>query len=273
MERPGQILSDDFVGCIHSVQINGRHLNLSKPIKSYGVEPACNRSSRFSVCSEDRSAPVMTAESASDTITTMSIISNTTTTTTTTDQNRRHTASAVCGLGATGCYDQWKRTVCFCSGNPTYSAPNCESALEPVTLNDGSFVEFKISEKHRRVNLLESIYRGSTIWRKWSERQQNHRQDATVSNEHHYRSKRSILSTSTTSSSLEDSNGGPKFGFKKFMTLMFRTVHSSGLLLYSATNKDFTSVEVSNDEFLVFDSNLFKVEYKEEKKLFCCCSI
>ena len=32
-ERPRQVLSDDFVGCIHSASINGRALNLSAPIQ------------------------------------------------------------------------------------------------------------------------------------------------------------------------------------------------------------------------------------------------
>ena len=32
-ERPGQVLADDFVGCIQSASINGRPLNLSGPIQ------------------------------------------------------------------------------------------------------------------------------------------------------------------------------------------------------------------------------------------------
>ena len=32
-ERPGQVVSDDFIGCMHGVSINGRPLNLSGPIQ------------------------------------------------------------------------------------------------------------------------------------------------------------------------------------------------------------------------------------------------
>ena len=32
-ERPGQVLADDFIGCIHGASINGRPLNLSGPIQ------------------------------------------------------------------------------------------------------------------------------------------------------------------------------------------------------------------------------------------------
>lgn len=32
-ERPNQVHSDDFVGCIHSVSINGRSLNFSASIQ------------------------------------------------------------------------------------------------------------------------------------------------------------------------------------------------------------------------------------------------
>lgn len=43
LERPGQVHSDDFVGCIHSVSVNGRALNLSNPLRSQNVSPTCGR--------------------------------------------------------------------------------------------------------------------------------------------------------------------------------------------------------------------------------------
>lgn len=46
LERPGQIHSDDLVGCVHSVSINGRGLNLTNPISSRGVKATCGRSER-----------------------------------------------------------------------------------------------------------------------------------------------------------------------------------------------------------------------------------
>ncbi|ODM97824.1 Cadherin-related tumor suppressor [Orchesella cincta] len=56
LERPGQIQTDDFVGCIHSVVVNGRHLNMSSPMESRGVSENCQRvedvcqSSGFNKC-------------------------------------------------------------------------------------------------------------------------------------------------------------------------------------------------------------------------------
>lgn len=44
LERPGQIHSDDFVGCVHSVSVNGRPLNLSHPIQAEGIQNKCTRS-------------------------------------------------------------------------------------------------------------------------------------------------------------------------------------------------------------------------------------
>lgn len=43
LERPGQVHSDDFVGCIQSVSVNGRPLNLSNPLRSQHISPTCGR--------------------------------------------------------------------------------------------------------------------------------------------------------------------------------------------------------------------------------------
>jgi protocadherin Fat 4 len=43
LERPGQIETDDFVGCIHSIVVNGRHLNLSTPLESRSISDQCQR--------------------------------------------------------------------------------------------------------------------------------------------------------------------------------------------------------------------------------------
>lgn len=42
-DRPGQVHSDDFIGCFQSVSVNGRSLNLSNPLKSRGVTSTCQR--------------------------------------------------------------------------------------------------------------------------------------------------------------------------------------------------------------------------------------
>lgn len=43
LERPGQIQTDDFVGCIHSIAVNGRPLNMSTPFESRGISEECQR--------------------------------------------------------------------------------------------------------------------------------------------------------------------------------------------------------------------------------------
>lgn len=47
-DRPGQVHSHDFIGCIQSVSVNGRSLNLSNPLKSRGVTNTCHR--RRDIC-------------------------------------------------------------------------------------------------------------------------------------------------------------------------------------------------------------------------------
>ncbi|XP_023230562.1 cadherin-related tumor suppressor-like, partial [Centruroides sculpturatus] len=44
IERPGQIAADDFVGCVHSVAVNGRMLDLGSPVKSMHTATTCVRS-------------------------------------------------------------------------------------------------------------------------------------------------------------------------------------------------------------------------------------
>ncbi|XP_076279539.1 cadherin-related tumor suppressor fat [Lasioglossum baleicum] len=180
LERPGQVHSDDFVGCVHSVSINGRALNLSNPLSSRGVKSTCIRSSK-SPCLRDSKDSV-----------------------------------SVCG-GNAKCYDKWHQVTCQCG---SVTAPNCDSAVEPVTLSDGGFVEFKVSEKHRRMQLLEYLYGGSTVWHK----------------------------NRVTRSTAEDTSFISSSSPLKTIGLMFRTVKSDGVLVYAATNKHFTSVELRNGQ-------------------------
>lgn len=76
LERPGQVHSDDLVGCIHSVSINGRSLNLTNPLSSRGVKSTCGRSER-SPCATNKQ-----------------------------DFN------TICGSGK--CYDKWHQVSCQC---------------------------------------------------------------------------------------------------------------------------------------------------------------
>ncbi|XP_011701166.1 PREDICTED: cadherin-related tumor suppressor [Wasmannia auropunctata] len=182
LERPGQVHADDFVGCVHSVSINGRALNLTNPIASRGVKSTCVRSQRN---------PCL--------------------------RNEKDTAS-VCAVNAQ-CHDKWHQVMCQCG---SLIAPNCHGALEPVTLSEGGFIEFKISEKHRRMQLLEYLYGGSTTW-------------------HMNRVKRSLI---------EDTSFITNPLSLKTIGLMFRTVKSDGILIYAATNKHFTSIELRSGQLI-----------------------
>jgi len=115
LERPGQVHSDDFVGCVHSISINGRALNLTNPVASRGVKSTCVRSQQ-SPCSRNGKQAV-----------------------------------SVCGLNAQ-CYDKWHQVTCQCG---SLTAPNCHGALEPITLSEGGFVEFKV--KRDRMSLISCI--------------------------------------------------------------------------------------------------------------------
>lgn len=191
LERPGQIHSDDLVGCVHSISINGRALNLSSPLSSQNVDSICGRTR----------SPCAGSSQTNEVVEVLN----------------------PCGEGQ--CLDRWKSHQCICSG---LVSTNCKEALEPITLTDGSFVEFKVSEKHVRMQLLDSFYHGSTLW-----------------NKHYQRYKRYAESTPA------GLDGLPVVPAKS-LSIMFRTVKKQGLVFYSATNKDFTSVEVSS----IFHTNL-----------------
>lgn len=166
LERPGQVHSDDFVGCMHSVIVNGYNLNFSNPIVSKAVDPFCNRQGQ---CAQ---------------------------------------SSTLCG-DESSCLDRWTGVMCKCEGNDVLS-PNCFQAFKPVSLGEGAFLEYKITEKHRRMHLLESIYNGTTVWRQ------------------PLRIKRSSFVVNPV----------------KELSLMFRTMKSNATILLAASNSDFTLVKV-----------------------------
>lgn len=177
LERPAQLHSDDFVGCIHSVSINGRALNLSNPLSSRGITPTCNRKTG-GACSAGLS---------------------------------NDPAQIVCGTY--DCSDRWYYAMCKCGGNSL--SPNCYDSLDPISLTDGGFLEFKISEKFRRMKLLESFYVDELLWQ----------------DEH--------LSTNQTTSRKEKSP-------HKMMSIMFRTLQPNGIIIYASTNKHYSTVELRN---------------------------
>lgn len=167
LERPGQIHSDDLVGCVHSVSVNGRLLNLSQPLESEGIQNTCVRKGS---CTAITSDPC---------------------------------------LGYGTCLDHWSSVSCNCGNN--LIAPNCQGALQPVSLTEGAFVEFVISKKHKRMQLLEIFYGGSTSWKNQNQ--------------------------------LKDSPA-------KSISLLFRTVQRQGVIFYATSNKQYTSVELIDGQII-----------------------
>ena len=183
-DRPGQVHSDDFVGCIQSLSVNGRSVNLSNPLQSRGVTSTCHR--RREIC--DIHAPM-------------------------------------CGEGGT-CIDRWSNATCSCQGGLT--APNCFSSLEPVSITEGSYVEFRISERHRRRQVLRTLYLN----------EQRKKRDV---DDYDLLDRRWFSSQQQPRRLIRRDIGGSH----NSMSVSFRTVAKFGHLLFAATNNDFTSLRVS----------------------------
>ena len=183
-ERPGQVHSDDFVGCIQSLSVNGRSLNLANPLQSRGVTNTCHR--RRDICEAH---------------------------------------GPMCGDGGS-CIDQWSNATCSCKGG--LRAPNCFTSLEPVSVTEGSFVEFAISERHRRRQVLRTLY---------SNEQQRKRRDAyedeedALLNGRFYRDRRNI-------------GAGFLSHPHNSVSISFRTVAKYGYILFASTNNDFTALRL-----------------------------
>lgn len=114
--------------------------------------------------------------------------------------------------GAQGsCVDRWTSAACECAAadGGAVLAPDCGESLQPVALAEGAFLAFRVAETHRRVQLLDQVYRGTTRWLGKAARPA---QAATTA--------------------------------VKTLSLAFRTARRDGLLLYAASNKDFTAIQV-----------------------------
>ncbi|KAL1139777.1 hypothetical protein AAG570_006754, partial [Ranatra chinensis] len=206
LERPGQVHSDDLVGCVHSVAINGRALNLTSPLQSREIQNTCSRSGK-SPCANILSNSIPDSS------------------------EQGQPSNQVCGPSGT-CFDRWRSVSCACDRSGLIS-PDCKESLEPVTLSDGGFIEFKVTETHRRMQLLESIYGGSTLWH----------------SRHSDRSRRNTLGLGRPVASASTAQPPKK------VSIMFRTHRPDGIILFAATNKDYTSIELMNGQ-LVYISQL-----------------
>lgn len=198
LERPGQILSDDLVGCVHSVSVNGRPLNLTNPIKSRGISSTCNRNTNGGPCS----------------------------------QSHHNDPGLLLCDKYEGCLDRWHVAMCRCGGD-LYS-PDCFNSVEPISLNEGGFIEFKITEKHRRMQLLDHLYFGPASWTNEANFVREKRFASRLFNNH-----------SLPQALIQDN--------VRSLSLLFRTYTPDGLILYLATNKHYTSIELRNGK-LVYNS-------------------
>ncbi|KAH8260379.1 hypothetical protein KR026_010588 [Drosophila bipectinata] len=187
LERPGQVHSDDLVGCLHSVHIGGRPLNLSSPLEHRGILPGCNRQA----CQ-----PSLAAER--------------------------------CGGFAGQCIDRWSSSLCQCGGQ--LQSPDCSESLEPVTLSNGAFVEFRVSELYRRMQLLENMYSAKNAW-----------------SNNYPRERRQVggdIHNLTIASQIYEA--------PKMLSFLFRTFKPDGHLLYAATNQMFTSLTLKEGRLVYF---------------------
>lgn len=179
--------SDDLVGCLHSVHIGGRALNLSTPLEHRGILPGCNRQA----CQ-----PSLAAER--------------------------------CGGFAGQCIDRWSSSLCQCGGQ--LQSPDCSESLEPVTLSNGAFVEFRVSELYRRMQLLENMYSAKNAW--------------TDSYPRERRQAGGDLHNLTIASQVYEA--------PKMLSFLFRTYKPDGQLLYAATNQMFTSLSLKEGRLVYF---------------------
>lgn len=192
LERPGQIHSDDFVGCMHSLTINGRLLNLTNPLHSFGIEANCARSEKGACSKAD-----------------------------------------LCGSGE--CQDTWKAHLCKCDG--TVISTDCSVSLQAISVGENGFLFYKISEKHRRMQLLDTFYNGNTFWEKVHNKA-NVKVNVKVNNP------------------------------AKTLTFFFRTHRKNGILFYAATEKYFTLIELLDGKVTYISKqntvvNMTKADQKE----------
>lgn len=118
-------------------------------------------------------------------------------------------------------------------------SPDCYNSLDPISLGDGGFLEFKISDKHRRMQLLDSFYNAEDLW----------------TNEVDNRRRReSIELENTTSSAFIVENEPPKS-----LGILFKTLRPNGMILYASTNKHYTSVELRNGKLFYQSKQSYSV--------------
>lgn len=204
LERPGQVRTDDFVGCVHSVSINGRALNMSSPVKSRGILSTCSRNPNGGACSVGlANEPTL----------------------------------PICG-SFDHCIDRWHSAMCKCGGS--LLSPDCYNSLDSISLGDGGFLEFKISEKHRRMQLLDHFYNVENLW--------------TIEDDDSRKKRSSVDINNTTVSNYMLENDQ-----SKSLSMLFKTMRPNGMILYASTNKHYTLVEMRDGKLIYHSKQNYAV--------------
>ncbi|XP_064092540.1 cadherin-related tumor suppressor-like [Macrobrachium nipponense] len=121
-----------------------------------------------------------------------------------------------CGKGAT-CLDRWSTHMCRCANGLV--APDCDAALRPASFTRDAYVEFLITEQHRRRQLLPRLYQQHSRW-----------------------SREANAPPIVRSRKARQAPPPPP----KSLSFNFQTRMSNGVLLHAATNNDYTLVEIRN---------------------------
>ena len=127
-----------------------------------------------------------------------------------------------CGSGGI-CLDRWSTYMCVCPNG--LLAKNCKSSMYPASFGGESYIEFLITEQHRRRQLLPRLYQRHSTWF----------QEASV--------KRNRVIRQITAAP------------PKSLSFKFRTLADDGILLHAATNNDYTLV-VIRDRHIEYTSKL-----------------
>ena len=128
LDRPGQLSSVDFIGCVKSISINGNERSLfSESLNRTGLKRTCNRQ-------------VLTSNP---------------------DGRPRAGAGGPCSrgdeCGITGtCIPRWSHHQCICGENEII-APDCGMSFQPFTLTEKQEVHFIPTEKYRRALKLATL--------------------------------------------------------------------------------------------------------------------
>ena len=129
LDRPGQISTVDFVGCVKSININGNERNLfTDSLNQTGLRRTCNRQTVSAVPEGRPRAGAGGPCSKGD----------------------------ECGISGI-CVPRWSHHQCICGENEIF-APDCGMSFQPFTLTENQDVHFIPTKKyHRTLRLSDYV--------------------------------------------------------------------------------------------------------------------